>query len=287
MKQQTSVSGFLLVRRFAEYIDWAVVVLFFFSGFLSVSPWIYYDSFWRIFLIISVPLFTLSFIFYRFSESYGNRIQGERSKIPPIAKEAFGTARSIFVVSCMAAHPVSMYKLGLPTGMAWTLEEMGLTWWQAVLQMYLGIVLIDAMTYWKHRLLHTRIFFPFHKHHHTFRDPTPFAGFAVGPVETLLTFWPLMLICIPEAKHFAPLYFTAISGFVLLNLYLHCGVTFAFLEKVLPKIGLNSSAWHNVHHSDVNANFGEVSFIWDRICRTTRNDMLSKKQLKTKTTVSS
>src|SRR5690606_1838172 len=97
MEQETSVSGFLLVRRFAGYIDWAVVFLFFFSGMLSTDPWVYYDSLWRIFLIISVPLFTLSFIFYRFSESYGNRIQGERSKIPPIAKEAFGTARAMFV----------------------------------------------------------------------------------------------------------------------------------------------------------------------------------------------
>jgi lathosterol oxidase len=138
-------------------------------------------------------------------------------------------------------------------------------------------VLVDAMTYWKHRLLHTRLFFPFHKHHHLFRDPTPFAGFAVGPVETLLTFWPLLLVCFPVAKHFAPLYFTAIISFVLLNLYLHCGVTFIWLEKVLPRIGLNSSAWHNVHHSDVNANFGEVSFYWDKFCKTTLKDYRKKK----------
>lgn len=284
MSQYSSVGRFLIMRRFADYIDWIIVVLFFLSGILNPTPSVYYNALWQIFLIITIPLFTLCFVFYRFSESYGNRIQGTRNKIPPIAKEAFGTARAMFVVSCMAAHPVALYREGFPTGMAWTLEEMGLTWWQAILQMYLGIVLIDAMTYWKHRLLHTRTFFPFHKHHHTFRDPTPFAGFAVGPMETLLTFWPLLLICFPEAKHFAPLYFTAITGFVLLNLYLHCGVTFKVLENVLPKIGLNSSAWHNIHHSDVNANFGEVSSIWDKVCKTTRNDMLQKKQL-TKTTV--
>jgi lathosterol oxidase len=134
------------------------------------------------------------------------------------------------------------------------------------------------MTYWKHRLLHTRLFFPFHKHHHSFRDPTPFAGFAVGPLETLLTFWPLLLICFPPAKHFAPLYFSAIVGFVFLNLYLHCGVTFNWMEKLLPRIGLNTSAWHNVHHSDVNANFGEVSSIWDKVCKTSRRHVQAKKK---------
>lgn len=278
MHNTISKSTLFSFKDSAKYIDWAIVALFFFSGFLHPSVRDYYDSWWRIFLIITVPLLSLSFLFYRFSEKTGNRIQGERNKIPPIFNEAFGSARAMFVVACMAAWPVGLYRAGYPTGLAWTLEDMGLSWWMVVIQMYLGIMLIDAMTYWKHRLLHTKMFFPFHKHHHTFRDPTPFAGFAVGPFETLLTFWPLLLICFPPAKHFAPLYFTAIVGFVLLNLYLHCGVTYGWIEKLLPKIGLNSSAWHNIHHSDVNANFGEVSFIWDKICKTTRADMLYKKQ---------
>lgn len=278
MQAQLTQKPHFTFKDSATYIDWFIVALFFFSGFLHPSVSTYYDSLWRIFLLICIPLFSLIFLFYRFSEKWGNRIQGTRNKIPPIAEEAFGTARAMFVVSCMAAWPVGLYRAGFPTGLAWTLEEMGLSWWMVILQMYAGIMLIDAMTYWKHRLLHTRLFFPFHKHHHTFRDPTPFASFAVGPMETLLTFWPLLLICFPVAKHFAPLYFTAIVGFVLLNLYLHCGVTFLWLEKALPKIGLNSSAWHNVHHSDVNANFGEVSFIWDRLCKTSLADMKQKKQ---------
>jgi len=266
------------MRNLAPIIDWLIVVAFLLSGFLHPSITEYYSSLWKIFLIIIIPLFTISFLFYRFSKNYGKRIQGERKKIPPITSEAFGTGRAMFVVSCMAAWPVGLYQAGYPTGIAWTLDEMGLSWWMVIIEMYLGIILVDAMTYWKHRLLHTKLFFPFHKHHHTFRDPTPFASFAVGPLETLLTFWPLLFICHPAAKHFAPLYFTAISGFVLLNLYLHCGVTYSWLEKILPKIGLNSSAWHNIHHSDVNANFGEVSSIWDKFCKTSRHHIMLKKK---------
>lgn len=263
--------------KVAYYVDWAVVALAFLSGLLHPSPAVFYESALRVFVIVTVPLFTFCFIAYRYSERKGDRIQGERRKAPLIAEEAFGTARAMFVVSCMAAWPVGLYRMGLPTGLAWTLQEMGLTWWMAVLQMWAGIIAVDAMTYWKHRLLHTRTFFAFHKHHHTFRDPTPFAGFAVGPVETVLTFWPLLLICFPVAKHFAPLYFTAIVSFVLLNLYLHSGVTFKALEAILPRIGLNSSAWHNLHHSHTNVNFGEVSFIWDKVCKTSKADYAARK----------
>src|SRR5690606_29823087 len=102
----------------------------------------YYESFWRIFLIITVPLLTLSYLFYRFSEKNGKRIQGSRNKMPPIAKEAFGTTRAMFVVACMAAWPAGLYRSGYPTGLAWTLEDMGLSWWMVILEMYLGIILI-------------------------------------------------------------------------------------------------------------------------------------------------
>lgn len=263
--------------RAAPYIDSFIVILALASGLWHPSAEVFYRSAAEAFLYIAVPLFSFSLLVYLYSERHGERIQGERRKSPPIAREAFGTARAAFIVACMAAWPLGMSRLGMPTGLVWTVEEMGLPWWLVVAEMYLGIVAVDAWTYWKHRLLHTRALFPFHMHHHSFRDPTPFAGFAVGPVETVLTFWPLLLICFPVAKHFAPLYFTAIVGFVLLNLYLHCGVTFNILEKWLPRLYLNTSAWHNVHHSDVNANFGEVSYFWDKVCKTSRQDMQRSK----------
>jgi sterol desaturase/sphingolipid hydroxylase (fatty acid hydroxylase superfamily) len=266
------------MQKAAPYIDGLVVLAALASGFLHPDPMLYYESAAILFAWIAVPLFAFAYVAYLYTEKHSNRIQGARKKAAPVAKEAYGTARAAFVVSLMAAWPMGLYKLGYPTGLAWTLEEMGLTWWMALIQIYLGIVVIDAWTYWKHRLLHTKLLFPFHKHHHSFRDPTPFAGFAVGPVETILTFWPLLLICIPEAKHFAPLYFTAIVSFVLLNLYLHSGIYSKVLEAVLPKVLLNSSAWHNVHHSDVNANFGEVSFVWDKLCKTSREDLKRKKE---------
>ncbi len=258
----------MLSPRAADVLEWLLVCVLVVAGAFHPMPSVFYDSLWRVFLIIVFPLHVLSYVAYRVSERAGKRIQGERRKAPPILKEALETTRAMFVVSCLAAWPVGMYRVGLPTGLVWTLGEMGVSWWAALLQVLGGIVVVDAWTYWKHRMLHTRWLFAFHRGHHAFRDPTPFAGFAVGPLETVLTFWPLLLICWPAAKHFAPMYFSAILGFVCLNLYLHCGVTFGWMEGLLPRLGLNSSAWHNVHHSHVSVNYGEVSFVWDRLCGT-------------------
>lgn len=265
--------------KVATVVDWIIVAIVPTTGLLHPSPIIYFSTFLKAFVLITLPLLAISWFVFLFSKRNGKRIQGQRRTKPMIGQEIFGTVRAMFIVAAMVAWPAGLYRMGIPTGFAWTLEEMGVTWWGAILQMYFGIIAIDAWTYWKHRLLHTKLLFPFHKHHHSFRDPTPFAGFAVGPLETVLTFWPLLLVSIPEAKHFAPLYFTAIVSFVLLNLYLHCGVTFTWLEKIFPRLLLNSSAWHNVHHSYVNANFGEVSFIWDKICSTSV-DLVKKKRKK-------
>ena len=68
--------------------------------------------------------------------------------------------------------------------------------------------------------------------------------------------------------HWGPLYITLVSGFILLNFYLHCGVQVPLLERACKLAFLNSSAHHNVHHAKVGVHFGEASFLWDRLCDT-------------------
>lgn len=98
---------------------------------------------------------------------------------------------------------------------------------------------------------------------------TPFGAFAVGPVEALATFWPLALLVFPMTKFFIPMYFSAIVAFVFLNFYLHSGIRIELLETLLPKVGLNVSSHHNVHHESFGKyHYGEVSFVWDYILGT-------------------
>lgn len=199
---------------------------------------------------------------------FGERIQGVRRKPAPIGREAFETARAMYVAACLMAWPVSLWRLGHPIGLTWSLGERGAGLGGVLLQTFAGVMIIDAWLYWKHRLLHTQALFGFHKGHHAFRDPTPFAGFAVGPVEAVLTFWPVLLLCIPQATHWAPLYFGLVVGFVNLNFYLHCGVTIGWAERALGALHVNTSAFHNVHHSRANTHYGEALTLWDEVCGT-------------------
>ena len=174
----------------------------------------------------------------------------------------------------LAAWPLTAQRLGEPTGFTWTLEGTGFAAATAIAVTLVGVVGVDAWTYWKHRALHTRWLFGFHRDHHRFRDPTAFAGFAVGPLEALWTFLPgARGVGIPRPCTGGRCTSGSIVGFVLLNLYLHCGVEVGLLERVVPRLGFNTSAFHNVHHSHVRANFGEVARWWDRICGTRQTDL--------------
>ena len=176
-------------------------------------------------------------------------------------------ALAAWVAACLVAWALWRSWTGRPIGLVWSAAEAGGVL-PALLQSLAGVVVLDAWLYWKHRLLHSRWLFAFHRGHHVFRDPTAFAGFAVGPVESLLTFWPVVLVAVPQAKHWAPIYFALVGGFILLNFYLHCGVTIPLLERVLPLLRINTSLFHNVHHARANTHFGEALTLWDTLCGT-------------------
>ena len=199
------------------------------------------------------------------------RIQGPRPKPAPMLAEAKDTALAAFVAACFLAWPLWRLWTGRPIGLTWSLQDVG-GLPLMLIQNVLGVFVLDAWLYWKHRILHSKLFFPFHRAHHAYRDPTALAGFAVGPVESVMTFWPLVLVAIPEAKHYAPMYFTLVAGFISLNYYLHCGIRIEPLERLLSPLLLNSSAFHNIHHSHADVNFGEAMTLWDRLCRTRLSD---------------
>ena len=275
--QQPSMLRNLNINHLAPYIEWAIVVFLPLSGLLHPAPKMYYNSLLVLFVIITGSVLATGQVLYKYSKNTVSGCRAKGVKHPQLAERYLKPHAPYLLDAVWQLGRWAFTGQACPPDTPGTLQEMGLTWWMVVLEMYAGIIVIDAYSYWKHRLLHTRFFFPFHKTHHSFRNPTPFGGFAVGPLEAFLTFWPVVIICYPPAKHFVPLYITAIGAFVVLNLYLHCGVAFSWIEKIILPIGLNSSGWHNYHHSDVVSNFGELSYIWDKICKTSRQDVARRK----------
>lgn len=134
----------------------------------------------------------------------------------------------------------------------------------------LVFVIQDAYFYWVHRLLHTK-FFMRHVHgaHHRFRNPSPFAAFAVHPVEGFLEvgFRPLILCLLP--LHPAAIGFMLIASFVI-NVFGHGGVEVMFKGTTRhPLLGLfNTPTHHYGHHKYVVANFSLYFTWWDKLMGT-------------------
>jgi len=254
--------------RLHRVVDAGVPLVLFALGALSRDPSTWYTSFLFCFAVMVTFVLSGASLAQLAARRVGRRIQGPRRRPAPIVKEALETTLAMWVFAALGAWPLTQWRLGERMGAVLDPAEVGMTVGQVVLLTLVGVLVLDAWLYWKHRLLHTRLLFGFHRQHHVFRDPTPFAGFAVGPVESVLTFWPILLVCIPQAVHWVPLYFSLVVGFVLLNFYLHCGFTLRALESTLPRAMINTSAFHNVHHSHAAVHFGEAMTIWDTLCGT-------------------
>ena len=133
----------------------------------------------------------------------GRKLQATDFKAEMIREEIRETTRCMAVVATFAAWPVYRTRMGMPTASVADVRdavpfarELGLSWW-ACFALYLVkfaaiVMAADCWTYWKHRSLHDRWLWRFHKLHHRFKDPSCFAGFALHPLEAFLTFFPIV-----------------------------------------------------------------------------------------------
>lgn len=132
------------------------------------------------------------------------------------------------------------------------------------------VFLHDLTFYISHRLLHTHFMMKhFHRIHHSFKNPTPFAIWAAHPLEAtillLIAFLPIFLI---------PMHITALVIYMLItqifNLLGHAGVEIMphklNTKKLLKYV--NTPTHHNMHHRYTNYSFGIYSRIWDTLFRT-------------------
>jgi sterol desaturase/sphingolipid hydroxylase (fatty acid hydroxylase superfamily) len=262
----------------AHWIEGGVLVALLGAGLVcphGVARW--YGALATGFVGIAGSVLLLEAIAAWLSERPTERLQGPRTRPRLAWRGARDTALAALVAAAFLAWPLARMWAGVPTGLVWTLEEAGGLGGVIGGNLF-GVLVLDAWLYWKHRLLHTRALFAFHRAHHVYRDPTSLSSFAVGPVESVLTFWPIVLVAFPWAPHYGPVYFTLVGAFVILNLYLHSGVSSRLIEATLPRLFVNTSAFHNRHHANAEVNFGEALTLWDHLLGTREGDRGSAAQ---------
>ncbi|KAG2110889.1 C5-sterol desaturase [Suillus discolor] len=135
-------------------------------------------------------------------------------------------------------------------------------WAYFVLSVPFFLLFTDYGVYWTHRLLHhPSIYKTFHKSHHKWIIPTPFASHAFHPVDGYLQSLPYYLFIFIFPLH----RWLYLGLYVLVNFWtilIHDSdmVTGHALEKVI-----NGPAHHTLHHLYFTVNYGQY-FTWaDRV----------------------
>jgi lathosterol oxidase len=230
------------------------------------------QCFAELFVIMTSFIMTGSVFVVIMCGLYGTKQQTNPPQTPEIWQEALDSIKAMYTFAALAAWPLYMYKDGQPMGLTFSLAEAQPWAPESValycLQLVGATLIVDLYSYIKHKSMHSQYLFQFHAMHHTYRDPTAFASFAVHPVESFLTFVPVLGMCFPQHKVWAHAYGIWTFGWALINLYLHCGHTIPIVEMFLQPLLLNSSGFHNSHHQKMWTNYGELLYVWDIILDT-------------------
>ncbi|GME66099.1 Sterol delta -desaturase erg3 protein [Neofusicoccum parvum] len=148
--------------------------------------------------------------------------------------------------------------------------------WYDLAQFPLFITFTDFCIYWIHRYLHhPSIYKRFHKPHHKWIMPSPFASVAFHPVDGFLQSLPYHIypFLFPLQKFGYIILFTFVQ---IWTVVIHDG------EYVAENPVINGAACHTMHHLYFNYNYGQFTTLWDRIGGSYRrpDDALFQKELK-------
>ncbi|XP_028666161.1 lathosterol oxidase [Erpetoichthys calabaricus] len=142
------------------------------------------------------------------------------------------------------------------------IEDSPYGWFGVFLSMFSFLLFTDMCIYWIHRFLHHKLIYKyFHKPHHVWKIPTPFASHAFHPVDGFLQGLPY---------HIYPFLFP-LHKVVYLGLYVFVNVWTVSIHdgdyrvpKFLQSI-INGSAHHTDHHLFFDYNYGQYFTLWDHI----------------------
>jgi len=139
--------------------------------------------------------------------------------------------------------------------------------WPAVVDIGIGVILLDAAIYWQHRAMHHwPLLWRIHRVHHSDLAIDASTGVRFHPVEIVLSMaYKMLVVSLLGISPFAVLcYEVILSSFALFN---HSNWAMPG-DRVLRRLLVTPDV-HRVHHSvkpsETNSNYGNFLLIWDRI----------------------
>ncbi|WP_265132342.1 sterol desaturase family protein [Chryseobacterium oranimense] len=222
------------------------------------------------YFIIAGSFYMICYIFYRKSLNRA-KIQKKEVLATDIRREIINSVAASFIMSLLVFIILDT-KLAKFTKLYTNIDDCSI-WWLP-LSVLLGAIIHDSYFYWLHRLLHHKRLFKYsHVIHHQSKNPSPFASYSFNFIEAIGEglIIPVLLFIVPF--HLMSLYCFIVLGFII-NAYGHLGYELApkwFRTSFLFHI-LNTSVYHNLHHSKFYGNFGLYFRFWDKIMGTENPD---------------
>jgi lathosterol oxidase len=138
----------------------------------------------------------------------------------------------------------------------------GMAWLIASVVLYLAVT--ETLIYWIHRALHAPFLYArLHKHHHAFREPTPYSAFAFHPLDSFAQAAPHHL-----CAFLFPVHVAVYAGFLVFvsvwSVLIHDRV------RIVRAWSVNGTGHHTAHHRYNKANYGQFFTFWDRLAGTHR-----------------
>lgn len=215
-------------------------------------------------IVITVILTTIPFLWlYKRKTNRRKKIQEKIPSDRQIKTEIKYGLLTLFIFSLFGAM---IYKL---VQMEIFHLERELTW-VILPQVLILLGLHDAYFYLIHRVMHTKLLFKrAHYIHHLSTSPTPFTAFSFHPIEAFFEalIYPILLGLF-SWNTAAFLIFAALSR--ILNITGHLGYDFFGKNHVSNPIlkWINTTLYHDYHHSKNNVNFGLYFNWWDMLLGT-------------------
>lgn len=173
-----------------------------------------------------------------------------------LATIAVGTANAM-AVSLLYAR--GMTKL--------TTDRAVIGWPGIALGLFAFLVVNDAWFYAFHRLMHhPKLFRHVHAVHHKSVDVNPFSVYSFHPIEALVLGGAVIPFVLLVPTYLPALGVAQIVGLAN-NVMSHLGYELLprWFVKVAPFRWMNTSTFHNLHHTQLRGNYGLLFRVWDRV----------------------
>jgi lathosterol oxidase len=207
-------------------------------------------------------LFSVGLVMTALNARHPERKIQERQPTHDALRDIKSSTRQLAITSlCLATGLYAQHR-------GWVLfDPVALSWWSVPVFFVLSLILHDTWFYWGHRILHTKMFYRFHKPHHMTVTPTVWSNDAGSSVDTLFahSYYALVLfvIPIPPAVFLAHRVFDQVSAAVG-----HCGYEHFASPTARKPWPLLCTLYHDQHHQYFVYNYANYFSFWDRLCGT-------------------